>query len=292
MTPSFNPVLDRVMAEPALIERCGIEVSFHRGRFMEQVLRLSGDGVVSFRSTRSTANVGEEAIGTFEGRLSPQDVKQTLIILGQTPLDQPPSKPADPRDLQSRVSVVAAGELGEVAFAVTPFAKHLAPWLQRVSQLKNAALKSPKSAMRLEAHMAPTLRAAGAAEITLAFVALGTEGMWITHPAGLQAPADGDEVFVSAGFPDSAESKEAGATMFESLPIRFEPVKARFLWLAPGERLELKGMVGVPAGKGAWVGRAAYSSWSGKDHIGGRPRLRGTVFSNDLALNVEKPANP
>ncbi len=290
MIPAFNPVLDRVLAEPALVEQCGVEVSFHRGRFVEQVLRLSGDGLLSYRSSGN--EVGEEAIGTFEARLPPQEMKQTLKILRETPLDQSPSKPAGPRDLQGRVSVLAAGEVAEVAFAVTPFARYLDAWLERISQLEDAAVKSPRSAMRLEARIAPKLRAAQAVEITLAFVALGTEGMWITHPASLHAPAEGDQVFVSAGFPDSAESKEAGGTKFESLPIRFEPVKASYLWLAPGKRLELKGKVHLPAGTGLWIGRAAYSSWSGKDQIAGRPRLRGTAFSNDLEATVEKPAGP
>jgi len=301
MDGSVNELLGRLLDEDeALLAGFGLERLTIAGQLIEPAtfpweerLTIQGSGESCFATRRSIADASGEEIGEYSSPQSREVVLNLLRLLREADLDELPLFEIDPIDLRVRLTLVGAGShhLFVIGVQDPELLEPLQPLLQEMDRLALEVRKRPVATLGVDLEMPLTVRAGEhQLALTLGFRNSGDVGLWVTHPGAMEEAPETDRCALLHFYREELEP--------DVTPV-FPPIAAApltpaegehgtLLWVAGGSEvsLELTALVNFPD-PGTYLTRVVHSCYSGGDTIGGRRRLRGCVFSNELAIEVE-----
>lgn len=263
----------------------------------EESLTVQGNGNIALKTRRSIADVSAEPIGEFQSAQGKDVVMNLVRLVLDSGLDVQPPFRVEPTDVQVRLGVIVGGitHASSIGMRDPAALAPLRPLLQQLDRLAAEARKYPVISLALQLERPPAMTA-GRMEIPvdLSFVNTGLSGFWITHPSTLASrDASGATTTEHCGFlcgrrPDPQPGITPLPMALERSPLVAAAMDGKaFLWVPPSSRVSIRftAAVGFPS-TGTYVARAVFSSYQGDDSLGGQPRLRGCVFSNEVTLPV------
>ena len=286
MNRAVNELLERLLEDhEALLPGFGLERLTLAGEpigpstyLWEERLTLQGSGDVGLDTRRSIADMSGEEIGEYRSTECEETVLGLVRLVRETGLDELPAFEIDPIDVRVRFSIVGGGTCHEYPISVQdPEAlEPLQPLLGELDRLALEVRKHPVATLGVSLEL-PSEAGVGEHQlpVMLRFRNSGNVGTWVTHPGAMEGTPEPDVTPVSPEIFSAPLSPAQGDD-------------DRLLWLAgPSEvALESTASVSLPD-PGTYLARAVYSCYSGEDTVGGQRRVRGCVFSNELAIEVE-----
>ncbi len=294
MNDTVYRALDGALAgDPAVLASFGLERQTLSAPFWEERLSVDGAGQLRLRTRRSIADMSSEPIGEFSHEAGVEAVERLIRALQGLPRTLPHAHVVL-IDVRVLITVVAGGAAHTLVVGRNPDElAPLQPLLDELDRLSFLVRRSPVMSLELEASVDGPVRAgAGPLPVLLRFKNAGDTGFWITDPSSFP-PEDraeccallyGFQVQPQPGFtPLPMEVRRADA-----LPSRSSSGGVGALLWVPG-RSSVDRLIHTAVelnSVGLLSLRATWSSYAGDDTIGGRPRLRGCVFSNELSVSV------
>ncbi|WP_437934759.1 hypothetical protein [Sorangium sp. So ce341] len=294
MNDTMRRALDGALAgDPGILAGFGLERQTLSAPFWEERLSIDGAGRLRLRTNRSIADVSSEPIGAFSHDAGTEAVERLLRALLSLPRALP-HRHVGLVDVRVLITVVAGGATHTVAVSREPDElAPLQPLLDELDRLSFVVRRSPVMSLELDASVdAPVRVSAGPLPVLLRFKNAGDTGFWITDPASFPP---GDRAECCALLYGVRAQPQPGITPLpmevrraDALPSRASPEGVGTLLWVPG-RSSVERLIHAAVelnSPGLVAMRATWSSYAGDDTVGGRPRLRGCVFSNELSVSV------
>ncbi|MDH4156117.1 MAG: hypothetical protein OEW00_02435 [candidate division Zixibacteria bacterium] len=258
----------------------------------EEKLTVRADGHVSLFTRRSITEASSEIIGHFESSQDKDALLDLIRLVKESPFDRQPRVRIDPGDVSVRLRFVIGGAWYEhYTSPKDPRAMDaIGPLLQELDRLGAEARHRPVMALELRLEMPDEVKPGeNMLPVNLTFANPGREGFWVTHPGSLDAAQPSEHCRLLYGrqpeieenitpLPMEIVTADLKRTKKDDPPLIWIPAEAevRYQFVA---KLNLRD-------PGTYLARAAFSSYSGEDIVGGQPRLRGCVFSNEVRIRV------
>jgi hypothetical protein len=301
----MNRILDKALTQalqgsPEHLEEFGLERVLLAGAGIpgagpewEERFSLTGSAVLSLSTRRSMGDLSFEPIGKFQLAASREMIRGVIQQLRDARLDEVPPCQLGVADAKIRVTVAAGGILQQVSIGTqdAAAAPSIQPLLQELDRLAGMVRASGVRTMRLNLSMPYHLRAAVKMrlQVALEFQNTGDEGYWVTHPGAMERSAPWERCSLLFGRKaESASGMPVSAS--EIYEVALEPAHSGGLdlfWVGGESETEqsFTATLVLPA-PGTYVARAVYSSYAGEDQVGGQPRMRGCVFSNEVEIEA------
>jgi len=299
-----NAILEKALAraqegDPAALGGFGFERHTLKGPGIpgdgnewEERMTLTGDGALRLRTNRSIGDMGSEPIGEYRRQAEREVVRRIIQLVRETPWGELPRFRIEPADTRIRISVAAAGMVQEVAIgfrdptAILP----VKPLLQELDRMAASLRADPVRTLAIALEMPRTARAAKIRlPVTLRFRNSGPEGYWLTHPGALGRVHRWEQCGLIYGRePERVPGFTPPPIEQQGAPLEPGEDPRDLMWVAGGSELSQRfSCLLEPARGGRYLARAVYSTYQGEDHVTGRPRLRGCVFSNQVEIEIE-----
>ena len=258
----------------------------------EDRLTVRADGHVSLFTRRSITEASSEIVGHFELSQDKDALTDLIRLVKESPFDKQPQVRIDPGDVSIRLRFVIGGSWYEhYTSPKDPRALDaLGPLLQELDRLAAEARRHPVMALGLRLEMPDEVKAGDTMlPVNVTFANPGREGFWITHPGSLDAAQPSDQCQLLYGrqpeieenitpLPMEIATADLKRTKKDDPPLIWVPAESEV-------RYQLVAKVDL-RDPGTYLARASYSSYAGEDTVGGQPRLRGCVFSNEVQIQV------
>ncbi len=294
MNEPFTAALDRALkGDKKVLQGLGIEEQIITSPLWDDRVSVDGAGVVTFTSRRPSGDAGGAAVGVFRSKMEKEELKSLLQALRKLAAAPPPPARSEAYETRINLSAVADGHLFGVGAPVFPPAlEPLQPVLTPLNVAMGKAQQNPVRSLALELELPDGAGRSGLVAAVVHLKNAGSEGFWVSNPLTLPNQPERDRV----------ELVYARPIVFTPgiSPVPVPPSKTllvprdaatdvpRYLWIPP------KGDVAVPLqakfdGGDAkeLVFRAELFAEEGPDEVAGQPRLRGSVFSADLTVQLK-----
>jgi hypothetical protein len=261
------------------------------GSRIEDRLLLKGDGELEYSTRGSQTHAGGKEAGLYRAKVTPERVRAFLAILSRADLDSvEPQQVELPSALISLQAIGAGWSAHTVVGKKDPNAlRPLAPLFQEIASLIDFAWETPVWAVSLESEIRKTERDRIA--VRLDFKNRGSEGVWLTHPFGDEF--DRKSSFFRISFVKKKDLPP-GVTPIPR-PPKYEELEldpnsenldpsGKLIWIKPGASCVMNLMSRLPEPDGAYLVGTDYASYAGEDHVSGKYRLRGALYSKDTLI--------
>ena len=301
MNRAVNELLERLLEDhEALLPGFGLERLTIAGEpigpstyLWEERLTLQGSGDVGLDTRRSIADMSGEEIGEYRSTECEETVLGLVRLVRETGLDELPAFEIDPIDVRVRFSIVGGGTCHEYPIGVQdPEAlEPLQPLLGELDRLALEVRKHPVATLGVSLEL-PSEAGVGEHQlpVMLRFRNSGNVGTWVTHPGAMEGTPETDHCSLLYCYREELEPDVTPVPpeIFSAQLDSTQADQEALLWLAGASEVALESTASVSLpDPGTYLARAVYSCYSGEDTVGGQRRLRGCVFSNELAIEVE-----
>jgi hypothetical protein len=286
--------LDRALqGDPQALKGLGIERAVITSPSWDDRTSVDGAGDVTFKSRRAGADRGGTPIGDFRTTLSKEELQAVIRGLRAVVAATPPPMRAEPYEARVLLEAVIEGRLYRYGTKAFPTAlEPLQPLLMPLNAAVQKAYAKPVRSLTLSLETSDSAPRAGAVTATLRLRNGGEEGFWVSNPAALpnQKEHERAEMVYAAPLVFTPGVSPVPVTPRRTLLAPRGPARdeARYCWIPPKGELsvQLQGHVEAPADAKQLVLRAELYLDEGADEIAGQPRLRGSVFSEDVTVTV------
>jgi hypothetical protein len=231
------------------------------------------------------------AVGEFAATLEEKDVQRLLATIERTAFDALKPAHAEPFAMRVTLSIVLAGRDYRWEMPAAPEAHApITELLVEIDRLAAVVARSPVAAIDATLALDPPQPGTDERGVTVQLRNQGTEGTWIVNPLHF-GPSDdepNDHLVIRYGKQMPADPGAAPPPIIfatEDVTLLNAP-PGRFLWVAAGATLVLRGRAAVAVRPGRYLFHAVYASYSVPAQVAGRRLFRGRVASPDTVLEV------